>query len=287
MVKMENKSKEISETKQKIDTAIISFKSGKPIIIVDDENRENEGDLIYAAEFMTEKNVAFMLQHTSGIICVPCLPERLDALHLPLMVPQNTSKYGCAFTVSVDAKNAHTGVSAADRLLAIHALASSLTKPTDLVQPGHVFPLRSQSNGVLSRAGHTEAAIDLCRISDVPPVAVLAELMHRDGTMMRGSALAAFAEEHSIPVLSIAELISYRLESEKNKIPENKKSVSQISPILSFIRHDAIHLPSSFGDFTLIPYEDTQTHLVHLALIKGTVSELHPVLVRVHSECLT
>lgn len=282
--------KELTKVKEKIESAINRFKSGKPVIVVDDKERENEGDLIYAAAFMTKKDVAFMLQNTSGIICVPCLPERLNRLHLPLMTKENTSKYGCSFAVSVDAKNVHTGVSAQERLLAILALASSQTKPNDLVRPGHIFPLSAKLNGVLERAGHTEAAIDLCQLADVTPVGVLAELMNRNGSMMRGKALVRFAKKYKIPIISITEIISYRLNFREESIKKNKESVTSFSSVIkhdAFIKHDAIRLPTSFGDFTLIPYEEKETHLVHLVLVKGVLSSKNSVLVRIHSECLT
>ncbi len=296
MKKMDNKQKETTKQNHLIQTAITAFKAGKPIIVVDDEMRENEGDLIYAAELMTEKEVVFMLQHTSGIICVPCLPEHLEKLQLPLMVSQdqNNSRHGCGFTLSVDAAAAHTGVSAADRLLAIHALASAATKPTDFVRPGHLFPLRAHSGGVLERRGHTEAAIDLCRLAGMQPVGVLAELMHADGTMMRYPALVSFAQEHHIPFLSIEQLAQYLQEKNKNEpFLKNhdkkilKNTTQAIKKSSSLLLHDAIHLPTSFGNFILLPYEDSVTHDVHLAFMKGSVFGKKNVLVRVHSECLT
>ena len=252
-----------------IEQARETLKNKKPLIVVDDEDRENEGDLIYAAETITEQDIAFMLQHTSGIICVPCHADRLDKLQIPLMVKDNTSKHGCAFTVSVDAAVGHTGVSAAERWKTIQVLANRESKPTDLVHPGHIFPLRAEYGGVLKRVGHTEAAVDLCVLAGFQPIGVLAELMNPDGTMMRLPQLTLFAQQHAIPLIRIADLVAYRRQKEQ-----------------LVTRHDAIHLPSTFGDFTLIPYKEN-TGAVHLAIMKGDVSGKEQVLVRVHSECLT
>lgn len=253
-----------------IEEAIRAFQKGNPVIVVDDEDRENEGDLIYAAEFMTEEKVAFMLQQTSGILCVPTTADRLRQLDLPLMVQENTSRYGCAFTVSVDANACHTGVSAADRLLTIQTLACDKSQSSDFVKPGHIFPLRSVDGGVLKRAGHTEAAVDLCVLAQCKPIAVLAELMHADGTMMRLPALHEFSKKQNILLLSITQIIAYRRQRETLVVREN-----------------AVHLPTHFGDFVLIPYAEQPTGATHLALVKGNVSEKDTVLVRVHSECLT
>lgn len=259
--------KEITKT---IESAITALQMGNPIIVVDDKDRENEGDLIYAAETVTEEKIAFMLQHTSGIICVPCYADRLDKLRIPIMVQQNTSRHGCAFTVSVDAKDAHTGVSAADRVCTIQKLVNSKTTPEEIVQPGHIFPLRADSRGVLRRAGHTEAAVDLCHLAKLQPIAVLAELMNLDGTMMRFPDLHLFATTCSIPIISIANLISYRLTKET-----------------LILRQDTVHMPTAVGDFTLTPFQDTRTGAIHLALVKGNAAGKQNVLVRVHSECLT
>lgn len=253
-----------------VEEAIHAFQKGNPVIIVDDEDRENEGDLVYAAEFMTEEKIAFMLQHTSGIICVPTTADRLQCLELPLMVQQNTSRHGCAFTVSVDAKDCHTGVSAADRLLTIQTLVRDNSLPSDLVKPGHIFPLRSVEGGVLKRGGHTEAAVDLCALAQCKPLAVLAELMHSDGTMMRLPGLQDFSHKQHIPLLSIAEIIAYRRQRET-----------------LIVRENAIQLPTHVGDFVLVPYTEQLTGATHLTLVKGNVRDRESVLVRVHSECLT
>jgi 3,4-dihydroxy 2-butanone 4-phosphate synthase / GTP cyclohydrolase II len=249
-------------------TALNALKEKKPVIIVDDADRENEGDLVYAAESMTAEKIAFMLQHTSGIICVPTTELRIKELDLPLMVQKNTSRYGCSFTISVDALGCHTGVSATDRLLTIQKLVSGNCK--DFVKPGHIFPLRALNGGVLKRVGHTEAVVDLCKLAKLQPIGVLAELMQKDGTMMRLPQLQAFSKEHNIPLVRIADIIRYRHEREQ-----------------LVIRQDAIDMPTAFGDFTLIPYKDTVTGTVHLALMKGNVSGKEHVLVRAHSECLT
>ncbi len=253
-----------------VEEALTAFQKGYPVIVVDDEERENEGDLIYAAECMTEKKLAFMLQHTSGIICVPMTAKRLQEIDVPLMVQQNTAHHSCAFTVSVDAKGTQTGVSAADRLLTIQTLTSDTCQSSDLVKPGHMFPLRSIEGGVLKRAGHTEAAIDLCKLAQCKPVAVLAELMNANGTMMRLPELREFSRKQNISLLSIAQIIAYRRQRET-----------------LIVRENAIHLPTHVGDFILIPYTEQPNGPVHLALVKGNVSEKESVLVRVHSECLT
>jgi len=259
-----------NKTFSTIEEALLALKNKKPIIVVDDEDRENEGDLIFPAETITEQDIAFMLQHTSGIICVPCYSDRLDHLKIPLMVHDNTSKHGCAFTVSVDAATVHTGVSAADRLQTIRVLASKESTPVALVQPGHIFPLRAAYGGVLKRVGHTEAAVDFCVLAGFQPIGVLAELMNSDGTMMRLPHLTAFSQQHHIPLVRIADLVAYRRQKEH-----------------LVVRQDAIHLPSRFGDFTLIPYKETNTDTTHLVIMKGDVSGKKNVLVRVHSECLT
>jgi 3,4-dihydroxy 2-butanone 4-phosphate synthase/GTP cyclohydrolase II len=251
-----------------IQDALTALQKGNPVIIVDDEDRENEGDLIYAAEYITPEKIAFMLQHTSGILCVPTTEQRLEELDIPLMVQKNTSRYSCAFTISVDAKACHTGVSAADRSLTIQKLVSGTA--TDFVQPGHIFPLCAVSGGVLKRVGHTEAVVDLCTLATLHPLGVLGELMLKDGTMMRLHGLHAFSQEHAIPLIQIRDIIAYRHQREQ-----------------LVVREDAIDMPTLFGDFTLIPYKDTITSVTHLALIKGNVTDKESVLVRAHSECLT
>lgn len=239
--------------------AIEEFRKGNPVIVTDDKNRENEADIIYSAEYITQEKIVFMLQHTSGIICVPCLSPRLQALNIPAMVKKNTSRHGCAFTLSVDAKNTSTGVSAEDRLATISALADMRSTADDFIKPGHVFPLEAKEDGVLERQGHTEAAIDLCRLAGLQPVAVLAELMNPDGTMMQYPELSVFAEKHAIPIVAIKEMIAFL-----------EKPLVQV------------HLPTKYGDFTVHSFESNGTHL---ALVKGNAKE--NALVRIHSECLT
>lgn len=271
-----------NEITSKIQNAITSFQSGKPLIITDAANRENEADLIYPAETITEQDIVFMLQHTSGIICVPCAPNILEKLKIPLMTTNNTARHGCAFTVSVDAKTTQTGVSAAERLQTIKAICNPNTTANELTQPGHIFPLRANEEGILKRQGHTEAAIELCKLGNKKEIAVLAELMNPDGTMMRGEQLHTFAQENNFCILSIEELVAYRKEnseSQKTKTEEKQNTANGIT-------HDAIHLPSEYGDFTIIPYEE-QTGMTHLAILKGDPANKQNILTRVHSECLT
>ncbi|PIN79324.1 GTP cyclohydrolase II, partial [Candidatus Woesearchaeota archaeon CG10_big_fil_rev_8_21_14_0_10_34_8] len=207
-------------------------------------------------------------KHTSGIICVPTTCDRLNELDLKLMVQKNRSRYGCAFTVSVDAKEVHTGVSAEDRLLTIKKMVSGVKE--DLVSPGHMFPLLAVSGGVLKRVGHTEATVDLCSIAGLKPIGVLAELMNSDGSMMRYDNLKKFSLKNNIPIIKIADLIEYRRKQEQ--LVE---------------REDAVDMPTLFGNFTLIPYKDLVSNATHLAIVKGNVDNKENVLVRVHSECLT
>ncbi len=261
----------MNEIKQKIQTAITSFKSGKPIIVSDSITRENEADLIYPAETITEQDMVFMLQHTSGIICVPSPPTILDKLKIPLMVQNNTARHGCAFTISVDGKGTKTGVSGAERVQTIRALCNPNAKPDDFTQPGHIFPLRAKKS-ILERQGHTEAAVELCKIANVKHIAVLAELMNPNGTMMRGKELQTFAQKYNVPILTIEELVTYVQEREEKK---------------NLIRHNAIHLPSEYGDFTAIPFEEEKTGITHLAILKGDATNKQNVLTRIHSECLT
>ncbi len=286
----------MNEIKQKIETAITSFQSGKPIIVTDNKDRENEADLIYAAETITEQDIVFMLQHTSGIICVPSTPTILDKLKIPLMVQNNTARHGCAFTISVDAKTTKTGVSAAERVQTIQALCNPNTKPDDLTQPGHIFPLRAKEN-ILERQGHTEAAIELCKLANKKHIAVLAELMNPDGTMMRGEQLQIFAEKYNTPIITIEELVAYTQETQGQEnttkesiVMQEKRDMEQKKEeerTASLIRHNAIHLPSEYGDFTAIPFEEEKTGITHLAILKGDPTNKQNILTRIHSECLT
>lgn len=254
-----------------VEEAIEEYRRGRFVIIVDDEGRENEGDLTIPAEFTTPEVITFMLRHTSGIICVPLSGEKLDRLRIPLMVGNNQAQYGTAFTVSVDARRGiTTGVSAADRAETIRVLADPSSHPSDLVMPGHIYPLRAREGGVLVRAGHTEATVDLCRMAGLQQAAVLCELMNPDGTMMRGPQLRRFAARHGFKIISINQLISYRVQRER--------LVQRVAAAL---------LPSKWGEFTLYAYRSEIDPDEHAALVMGDISTPEPVLVRVHSQCVT
>ncbi len=255
-----------------IEEAVQAMASGEIVVVVDDEDRENEGDLIMAAQFATAEKIAFFLAHTSGLICVPLLGERTEQLDLPLMVNDNTESQRTAFTVSVDVKGGTTtGISAADRAATIAALIDPVTEPADLARPGHIFPLRYRSGGVLKRAGHTEAAIDLARAADLFPAAVLCEVVNRDKTgMARLPELEAFAKEHGLCLISIADLVRYRRRKDK------------------LVRRVAeARIPTAAGELTCYAYESILDGEHHLALVRGEVTGEENVLVRVHSECLT
>ena len=255
----------------KIPEAIEDIKAGRFIIIIDDESRENEGDLAMAAEKVTPDAINFMAKHGRGLICLPVLGERLDELSIPMMVGENTSKHETAFTVSIEAKHrVSTGISAHDRAATIKAVLDPATRPDDLARPGHTFPLRAREGGVLVRVGHTEAIVDLARLAGLYPAGVICEIMNEDGTMARLPQLEAFATEHGLKVVSIAELIAYRRRHERLVT-----RVTQAS------------LPTRYGDFIAIAYRSTIDPDEHVALVKGDISGEEPVLVRVHSECLT
>ena len=239
--------------------------------MVDDEDRENEGDLIMAAEHATAEKIAFFVRHTSGLICVPMTGDRLDELDIPLMVSHNTEAQRTAFTYSVDVRQGtSTGISAADRALTIQSLIDPGTRPGDLARPGHIFPLRYSSGGVLKRAGHTEAAVDLARMAGLYPAGVLCELVMDDGTMARVPDLLEFSREHGLKMISIAELIRYRR--------QNEKLVKRIAEA---------RIPTQWGDFTCYGYESLLDGEQHVAMVRGAVQGEDDVLVRVHSECLT
>ena len=251
--------------------AIEDVKAGKFLIIVDDESRENEGDLIMAAEKVTAEAINFMTLHARGLICLPITGKRLDELRIPLMVSENTSRFSTAFTVSVEAKHGvSTGISAADRAATIKAIINPATQPDDLALPGHMFPLRAREGGVLVRAGHTEAVVDLARLAGLYPAGVLCEIMNEDGSMARLPQLEVMAEQHGIKIVSIADLITYRRRHERlvHRIAEAK-------------------LPTKYGEFTAIAYKSDIDPDEHLALVMGDISTEEPVLVRVHSECVT
>ena len=253
-----------------IDQAIEDMRAGRMVIVVDDEARENEGDIIVAAEKTTAEHITFMVRHCSGIICVPMEAERLDALNLPLMAPENSDSMGTAFTISVDARaGTTTGISAADRAATVRALIDDETTPRDLGRPGHVFPLRYTPGGVLRRAGHTEAAVDLARLAGLYPAGVLCEVVSEDGTMARLPELRGFAERHGLTIISIADLIAYRRRSEK--------LVHRVTQA---------RIPTAEGTFTAVGYESDDGR-THVALVKGQPAGKENVLVRVHSECFT
>jgi 3,4-dihydroxy 2-butanone 4-phosphate synthase / GTP cyclohydrolase II len=255
-----------------VEDAVAAIAAGSMVVVVDDEDRENEGDLVMAAEAATPEAVAFFLEHTSGVICAPVEPERADALDLPLMVVANTEAQRTAFTVSVDLRHGtSTGISAADRSATIRALADPLTKATDFNRPGHIFPLRYRTGGVLKRAGHTEATVDLCRMAGLAPAGVLCEIVSKDkSTMARLPDLVAFAERHDLPIITIAELIRYRRHHER------------------LVRRMAeAQLPTGEGGFRAVVYESLLDSEQHLALVLGDVDGREDVLVRVHSECMT
>ena len=254
-----------------IPQAIDTLRAGGMIIVVDDADRENEGDLIMAAESVTEEKMAFIIRYTGGVVCLPLSNSVADQLDLPPMVKLNTSQLKTPFTVSIDASQGiTTGISAYDRTQTIRAAINSVAKPDDFVRPGHVFPLRACDGGVLVRAGHTEASVDLCRLAGLRHGAILSELMHDDGTMMRMPALQEFSREHNIQLISIADLIAHRRQREV------------------FVRLEASSdLETSTGVWKMHVFSDTLTNKEHVALVKGEIDPLEPVLVRVHSECLT
>ena len=254
-----------------IPDAVAAIARGEIVVVVDDEDRENEGDLIMAAESATAEKIAFFVRHTSGVICTPLTGERLDELEVPLMVRDNTEAQRTAFTYSVDYRHdTSTGISAADRAATIQALINPATRPGDLARPGHIFPLRYADGGVLKRAGHTEAAVDLARMAGMFPSGVLCEIVNDDGTMARVPDLVEFCKEHDLLLISIAELIRYRRQTEK--------LVTRVSEA---------RIPTQWGDFTCSVYENVLDGQQHIALVKGAVQGQDNVLVRVHSECLT
>jgi 3,4-dihydroxy 2-butanone 4-phosphate synthase/GTP cyclohydrolase II len=255
----------------KIENAIAAIERGELVIVVDDADRENEGDLIMAAEKVTPEAIAFMIRHTSGVICQPLEGDRCDALSLPLMVAHNTETQRTAFTVSVDARSGTTtGISAADRAATVRSLIAPATRPDDLARPGHIFPLRYREGGVLKRAGHTEAAVDLARLAGLYPSGVLAEVTNDDGTMARLPELERFARDHGLQLISIADLIRYRRHREK--------LVRRVSEA---------RIPTRHGDFTAYVFESLLDGVEHLAFVRGEIAGSSDVLVRVHSECLT
>ena len=255
---------------QVVEQAINDIRQGKMVIVVDDEHRENEGDLVMAAEKVTPEAINFMVKEARGLICVPMVAEDLERLALPMMVTREEDQYRTAFAISVDAKEGTTtGISAQDRAKTIQVIADPSSKPSDLVRPGHIFPLKYRMGGVLRRAGHTEAAVDLAKLAGLRPTGVLLEIMHDDGTMARLDDLKKFAQKHSLTLISIADLIRYRREKEK-----------LVKRVLE------IPLPTETGDWNVIVYQTQTEDDDSLAFVKGKIDS-DPVLVRVHSECLT
>ena len=254
-----------------IEEALDDFREGKFVIVVDDEDRENEGDLIIAAEKITAEKVNFMLKYARGVLCAPITISRSEELDLPHQVADNTSMLGTPFTVTIDKlEGCTTGVSAHDRAATLKALADPASRPETFGRPGHINPLYAQDMGVLRRSGHTEAAIDLCKLSGLYPAGALMEIMNDDGTMARMPDLMKFAEEHDMHIISIKDLIAYRLK---------KESLIEVG--------NEADMPTRYGHFRLIPFRQTATGLEHMALIKGEWNEDEPILVRVHSSCAT
>ena len=254
-----------------IEEAIKDIKEGKFVIIVDDEDRENEGDLAIAAEKVTTEAVNFMVKYARGLVCLPVKGERLDELEIPMMVSHNTSKFTTAFTVSIEAKHGvTTGISAKDRAETIKAVINPETKPSDIARPGHIFPLRAREGGVLVRTGHTEAIVDLAKMAGLYPAGVICEIMSEDGTMARLPELKEIAEKFGIKIVSIADLITYRRRHEKlvRRVAEAK-------------------LPTKYGEFKIVAYKSDMDADQHVALVMGDIENGEPVLARVHSECLT
>ncbi|HEX9742440.1 MAG TPA: bifunctional 3,4-dihydroxy-2-butanone-4-phosphate synthase/GTP cyclohydrolase II [Nitrospiraceae bacterium] len=254
-----------------IEEAVKEIKKGRFVILVDDEDRENEGDLVMAAEKATPAAINFMAKHARGLICLALTPERVDELHLPPQAPVNTATFGTAFTVSIDARhNITTGISAADRATTIRTAVDPTCKPTDLARPGHIFPLKAQKGGVLKRAGQTEGSVDLARLAGLAPAGVICEIMNEDGTMARVPELAEFAKRHKLVMVTIKALIEYRMSRE------------------TFVKRMAeARLPTTFGEFEAIVFENEVDGGTHVALLKGRADSADPMLVRVHSGCLT
>lgn len=253
-----------------VEEAIADLKKGNMIIVVDDEDRENEGDLLMLAEKVTPEAINFMASYGKGLICMPITGERLDKLEIQPMVQHNTDNHQTAFTVSVDAIETTTGISAYERALTIQKILDDNTKPEDLKRPGHIFPLRAKSGGVLRRAGHTEAAVDLAILADSYPAGVICEIMAENGEMARVPQLVPFAQQHNLKIITIASLIQYRRKTEK--------LVKKV---------ETVDMPTKYGQFTMTAYESLIDGQCHLALVCGNVNVDEPVIVRVHSECLT
>lgn len=253
-----------------IEEAIEDIRQGKMVVVVDDKCRENEGDLIMAAEAVTPQAINFMVKSGGGLICMPVVGERLRDLNIGMMVTENTDTHKTAFTVSVDAAGTSTGISAADRALTIKRIIDPASKPKDFNKPGHIFPLEYKTGGVLVRAGHTEAAVDLARLAGFFPAGVICEIMNEDGTMARVPELKTYVKKHDLKLITIADLITYRRKHEK--------MVERVSEVL---------LPTKYGIFRAVGYRDKITGEEHIALVMGQIDDSEPILARVHSECLT
>ena len=254
-----------------MEEVIEDIKAGKMVIVCDDEDRENEGDLTMAAELVTPEDINFMAVHGRGLICLPMAEELLDRLEIPQMTTHNSSRMGTAFTVSIEAKDGvSTGISAADRARTVKVAIADDTQPNDLARPGHVFPLRARTGGVLVRSGHTEAAVDLARIAGLESAGVICEIMNEDGTMSRVPELARFAKKHGLPMITIADLIKYRMRTER--------LVKRVA---------TADLPTHHGAFRIFAYENQLDNETHVALVRGDIGDGHDLLVRVHSKCLT
>ena len=255
-----------------IKEAIEEIKAGRMVILVDDEDRENEGDLTMAAEKITPEAVNFMATYGRGLICLPMTGEKMDSLGIPLMVENNTSQFQTGFTISIEArKGVTTGISAADRATTIQTAVADDATPVDLARPGHIFPLRARDGGVMVRIGQTEGSVDLARLAGLKPAAVICEIMDDDGTMARMPSLEKFSEKHGLGICTVADLVEYRLKTE------------------SFVERAAETIvPTRYGgDFQIIAFENALDNLLHIALVKGEINPDHPILVRVHSECMT
>jgi 3,4-dihydroxy 2-butanone 4-phosphate synthase/GTP cyclohydrolase II len=277
-----------------VPVALGRIAAGEPVVVVDDEDRENEGDLILAAATATPAQIAFAVRHSSGLLCAPMSAERADALELPLMVARNADPLRTAYTVSVDAADGvTTGISAADRARTLTVLADPATAPADLIRPGHVIPLRAKPGGVLERRGHTEAAVDLTRLAGLPAVGMIVEIVHDDGTMRRGPALREFADEHGLAMISIEELAAHRQEigdlAAAPETPALPASSAPSAPAPSAPAPleitEAVPLPTAFGTFRALAVREGAAE--HLVLVRGEVTGDEPVLTRVHSECVT
>ncbi|TCO78704.1 bifunctional 3,4-dihydroxy-2-butanone-4-phosphate synthase/GTP cyclohydrolase II [Marinisporobacter balticus] len=253
-----------------IEEAIEDIKNGKIIVVVDDEDRENEGDLLMAAECVTPEAINFMAKYGRGLICMPIIGERLKELDMPQMVTNNTDNHETAFTVSIDASETTTGISAHERSFTIKKILDKASRPSDFRRPGHIFPLAAKEGGVLKRSGHTEASVDLARFAGFYPAGVICEIMNEDGTMARVSELMPYVKKHNLKIITIADLITYRR--------KNELLVKQIT---------SASMPTKYGDFKIIGYENKLNGEHHVALVKGDVTDGEPVLIRVHSECLT